>query len=92
MAAIMAALDYNGGPNEHQGKLLVSFLALAGLLAILGHRIYKKYIGPRVCARGWNEYSYLRGLQMTLITILVLLILPITTLMVSYQVYKFIAG
>lgn len=92
IAAITTALDYNGSPNEYQGKFWVGLLALVGLLAILGYGIYKKYIGPRVCARGWNEYSYLRGLQMTLLTFLVLWILPVATLIVSYQVYKFIAG
>ncbi|MBP9822200.1 MAG: hypothetical protein KBC81_02010 [Candidatus Pacebacteria bacterium] len=55
----------SGIPSGSYQMLVLALLA-SGLSVFLGDRFYKKQIGPWLRGRGWNEYSYLRGLQLAI--------------------------
>ena len=67
--------------------VMLVFLAIFGYTGI---KIYDKHIGHRLRTRGWNETSYLRGLQITFLTLLVLHVLPILTLALGYKIFTLI--
>src|SRR3989338_7595686 len=71
--------------NAHDAFLnnqnpLVILLVLSICIAIfwyIGTKIYDYNLGPKLRQMGWNESSYLGGLGFSLLTMLVLHVLPI---------------
>ena len=54
----------------------------------IGNKIYYSFIGPRIRKRGWNENSFLRGLQVELIVFLFIYALPIFAIILISMGYK----
>lgn len=74
---------------NRQNTLMI-FVVLAVCLAFFWYistRMYDSYLGPTLRQRGWNEYSYLRGLGLSLLTMLVLHVLPILGFALIYKIF-----
>ena len=72
----------------HQSIALVLGVMLVLLLVTCytGAKIYDRYTGSRLRMRGWNEYSYFRGLQIAFLVLTVFHILPLVVVILLFSV------
>lgn len=76
LPAILLFVGYDQENLKHGVKSLIVMLFVLGIFAFAGLKIYDNYLGPKLRQRGWNEMSYFRGLELSVLTMLVLYCLP----------------
>ena len=64
----------------------IMFLCVPPMM-YLSQVVYNKFVDPRLQARGWNENSLWRGIQLILTFMLTVWFLPIVVLVLLYQLF-----
>lgn len=81
--AILVFVGYSQEGLKYGIPLVVMFFVL-GIFAYAGLKIYDNYLVHKLRQRGWNEMSYFRGLELSVLTMLVLFCLPQLMIMFVY--------
>ena len=80
-AAILATLFHN--PYTIIGIMLFG----VPLMMYFSQVVYNKFVSPKLQAKGWNENSMLRGIQLILTFMLIVWFLPIAVLVLAFQLF-----
>jgi hypothetical protein len=87
----MAYKDFDKGIGDQFVSHIYLTLAVMVVMMLIflriGSKIYDKFIGPRLRRRDWNEFSYFRGLQAVLMSILVMWAIPIVVLAIIGRLF-----
>jgi|SRR3989338_2020511 len=57
-------------------------------LTYFGYRVYKRWVGPVLVRRGWNENSFLQALLLEMILLLIFVVSPLMLSAVGYNLWK----
>lgn len=76
LPAILLFVGYGQESLKPGVKSLIVLFPVLGIFAFAGLKIYDNYLGSKLRQRGWNEMSYFRGLELSILTMLVLFCLP----------------
>lgn len=84
LPAILLFVGYGQESLKHGVKPLIVLLLVLGIFVFAGFKIYDNYVGSKLRQRGWSEMSYFRGLELSVLTMLVLYCLPQLMIMFVY--------
>lgn len=88
LPAILLFVGYGQESLKHGVKPLIVSLLVLGIFAYAGFKIYDNYLGPKLRQRGWDEMSYFRGLELSVLTMLVLYCLPQLMIILVYRILQ----
>lgn len=67
---------------------ILSFVIPMATFYFIGKKIYNSYLGPWVRKRGWDESSFLRGLQLEITVLIFIYTLPVFATILIYLGWK----